>query len=233
MSPGDGTAERVMLWQSPPATDPAWSSGLGLPVTERVNVTGGWHSRASHAVATPSRYGSRIIVRPRVASDRARHVTGGWHSRVSHAVAGPSRCGLHLLVRPRVASGGAWPMPPGGGAAEPVMLRQSPPAAAPYSTSGPGIGRDGGRLPVTLLEPLEPRQEMRQELCHTSVKAVQAAGKGEPEQAPGSNRPVERGRRAPGAAREHRGAPASWAGRLPTANQTFLRGPRCSGSRKT
>ena len=197
MSPGDGTAERVMLWQSPPATDPASLSGLGLPVTERVNVT------------------------------------GGWHSRVSHAVAVPSRCGLHLLVRPRVASGGAWPMPPGGGAAEPGMRRQSPPAAAPYSTSGPGIARDGGRLPVTLLEPLEPRQEMRKELCHTSVKAVQAAGKGEPEQAPGSNRPVERGRRAPGAAREHRGAPASWAGRLPTANQTFLRGPRCSGSRKT
>ena len=130
MSPGDGTAERVMLWQSPPATDPASSSGLGLPVTERVNVT------------------------------------GGWHSRVSHAVAVPSRCGLHLLVRPRVASGGACPMPPGGGAAEPVMLRQSPPAAAPYSTSGPGIARDGGRLPVTLLEPLEPRQEMRKELCH-------------------------------------------------------------------
>ena len=168
MSPGDGTAERVMLWQSPPATDPASLSGPGLPVTERVNVTGGWHSRASHAVAAPSRYGSRIIVRPRVASDRARHVTGGWHSRVSHAVAGPSRCGLHLLVRPRVASGGAWPMPPGGGAAEPVMLRQSPPAAAPYSTSGPGLRVTEGDSPSRSLSPLS-RGKRCAKSCATQV----------------------------------------------------------------
>jgi hypothetical protein len=105
MSPGDGTAERVMLWQSPPATDPASLSGLGLPVTERVHVTGGWHSRASHAVAGPSRYGSRVIVRPRVASDRARQCHRGM------AQQSESCCGraLPLRIPHRLpASGGQW-----------------------------------------------------------------------------------------------------------------------------
>ena len=36
MSPGDGATERIMLRQSPPATDLAPPSGSGLPMTERV-----------------------------------------------------------------------------------------------------------------------------------------------------------------------------------------------------
>ena len=58
MSPGDGTAERVMLWQRPPATDPASSAGLGLPVAGRVpcHQGVGQQSRSCGARALPLRH---------------------------------------------------------------------------------------------------------------------------------------------------------------------------------